>query len=261
MWLVLFALLLPKPCSASGPPPQITTQPTNQTVLLNASVTFAVSASSQTTVYYQWLFNGWTIPGATSSSYTMAHAQSTDQGTYSVRLVNAGGWALSSNATLTILIPPSVSAHPQSQTVTQGQSATLWLEASGSPPMGYQWCLNGTILPGATAPTLALTNAQPSSAGNYTVVATNAAGSVTSAVVTLTVLPPTPTSLSSSGMNLSGFKFQMSAATGFTYVISASTNLRDWTPFSTNVALTTNVTVYDPAATNFDRRFYRAKVQ
>ena len=85
--------------------------------------------------------------------------------------------------------------------------------------------------------------------------------SVTSAAAALTVVPPTPPSFVSAGMTANGFKLQLSAAIGFTYVTSASTNLQDWTPISTNVAVTASVVVTDPAATNCTRRFYRAVVQ
>jgi hypothetical protein len=62
-------------------------------------------------------------------------------------------------------------------------------------------------------------------------------------------------------MTTNGFTFQLSVSVGQTYVILATTNLQDWTPISTNVALTGNVVVTDPAATNCSRRFYRAMVQ
>ena len=117
---------------------------------------------------------------------------------------------------------------------------------------------------GATSSTLTLTNVQASDTGNYTVVVTNVAGSVTSEVATLTVTnpaPPAPPSIGAAGMTTNGFTFQLSVSVGQTYVILATTNLQDWTPISTNVALTGNVVITDPAATNCSSRFYRAMVQ
>ena len=90
-------------------------------------------------------------------------------------------------------------------------------------------------------------------------VVANSWGSVTSAEATLTVIPP---SFGSAGMTPHGFTLQLSVPAGQTYVILASTNLQDWTPIYTNVsALTGSIVFTDPAATNCDKRFYRAMVQ
>ena len=71
--------------------------------------------------------------------------------------------------------------------MTQGQSASFAVGASGTAPLSYQWNLNGTALSGATDASLALTNVQATDAGSYTAVVTNPGGSITSAVATLTV--------------------------------------------------------------------------
>jgi hypothetical protein len=63
--------------------------------------------------------------------------------------------------------------------------------ASSTVPCTYQWYKNGVAIAGATASTY--TPADPyatASAGSYTVVVTNAAGSVTSAVANLTQVDP-----------------------------------------------------------------------
>ena len=76
--------------------------------------------------------------------------------------------------------PLSFSAVPPSQSVTAESSATLKASASGSKPFSYQWQLNGVNLPGATKPVLTIANATLQAAGNYTVIASNALGEVTS---------------------------------------------------------------------------------
>src|SRR5258707_10419146 len=65
--------------------------------------------------------------------------------------------------------------------------------ASGT-GLGYQWKRNSTNLPGATSATYSIPNLQTNHSGSYTVLVTNAGGSVTSSVATLNViLPPAPT--------------------------------------------------------------------
>ncbi|HOX57252.1 MAG TPA: GH25 family lysozyme [Candidatus Paceibacterota bacterium] len=91
-------------------------------------------------------------------------------------------------------VPPVITGEPQSRTVTVSNNAsfTVTVAVSSSTPLYYQWRLGGTNLAGATARSLTVTNAQFSDAGEYTVVITNAADSVTSAVALLTVTPPQP---------------------------------------------------------------------
>ena len=63
---------------------------------------------------------------------TIPNAQSTDAGTYSVIVSNSAGTITSSNATLTVIVPPSppaITVQPGNQIVGLGQTAT-----SPSPP-------------------------------------------------------------------------------------------------------------------------------
>ncbi|PYJ05067.1 MAG: hypothetical protein DME25_09070, partial [Verrucomicrobia bacterium] len=87
-------------------------------------------------------------------------------------------------------VPPTIAASPQSQTVTAGDNATFSVNAAGSPPLSYQWRFNGTNINGATDTSYTVNSAQATDAGNYSVMVTNASGSATSAVATLTVLVP-----------------------------------------------------------------------
>ena len=66
-------------------------------------------------------------------------------------------------------------------------------EAVGTEPLAYHWFFNGTNLPGAVAPTLTLSNVQPSQAGSYFVVVSNAFGVRTNDGAQLTVIAATIT--------------------------------------------------------------------
>ncbi len=90
--------------------------------------------------------------------------------------------------------PPSIDSQPQDETVPAGGNATFSVSASGSVPLNYQWYFNtNTLIGGATTNSLTITNAQAINAGSYSVIITNTAGSITSAVAILTVTDAPPT--------------------------------------------------------------------
>jgi hypothetical protein len=100
------------------------------------------------------------------------------------------GSVTSAVAALTITgvaVPPSITAQPQSIVVNPSSNATFIVAAQGTAPLRYQWQFNNTNLTSATNTSYTRTNSQPADAGNYTVVVTNSAGSVTSVVATLTL--------------------------------------------------------------------------
>jgi hypothetical protein len=76
---------------------------------------------------------------------------------------------------------PAVTAQPVSVTVSGG---TVALSFAASGASAYQWMLNGQPVPGATGPTLLLSDAAAAT-GSYTCVAANSAGAVTSNAATV----------------------------------------------------------------------------
>jgi hypothetical protein len=106
----------------------------------------------------------------------------------------------------------TITTQPQSQSVVAGASTALAVAVAGAPPLSYQWSFNATSLPGATASSLALNNVQPTNAGSYAVVITNANASATSAVAVLTVIvPPSITTQPQSLTNIAGTAATFSA--------------------------------------------------
>lgn len=85
-------------------------------------------------------------------------------------------------------IGPAIAVPPQSQTVVASSDVQLTVEARGDAPLSYQWRRDGVALAGATTAMLILNKVQVVQAGDYTVVVSNAAGSVASAAAKLTVL-------------------------------------------------------------------------
>ena len=85
---------------------------------------------------------------------------------------------------------PVIFKPPVSQSVEPGCAATFSVTANGSSPLIYQWRWNGAALPGATQLALTISAAQVTNSGEYSVVVSNMAGAVTSAVAVLRVEGP-----------------------------------------------------------------------
>jgi glucose/arabinose dehydrogenase len=86
-------------------PPSITSQPSNRTVAVGQSATFAVDVAGAAPLSYRWQRNGANIAGAISSSYTLASAQAPDNGArFRVVVTNALGTVTSNEAMLTVTL-------------------------------------------------------------------------------------------------------------------------------------------------------------
>ena len=161
-------------------PPVIVTQPASRTNN-DRNDRQLCGERDRTLLSYQWRFNGTNIAGAIAASYSRTNVQAADAGSYTVLVTNSAGSVTSSAAILTVITatPPSITTQPQSQTVIAGQSASFSVAATGTAPLSYQWRFNGTNIAGATATNYTKANVQATNAGNYSVVATNSAGSAT----------------------------------------------------------------------------------
>src|SRR5262249_53647672 len=93
-------------------------------------------------------------------------------------------------------VVPSIVTQPANQTVTVGQAATFTVSANGTAPLSYQWAKNSSSISVATSSSYTTrATTRPDNNSKFDVVATNAAGTKTSAQATLTVTtaPTTPT--------------------------------------------------------------------
>lgn len=97
-------------------PPEILTQPLNQTVGADGTATFSAGVSGSLPLYYQWRLNGTDLGGATNSSLTLNNAQPSQAGNYSLSVANVAGVAASSNAVLKVTV---ISAFGNSQLLTE----------------------------------------------------------------------------------------------------------------------------------------------
>ena len=170
---------------------KIVSEPSDAAVLVGATATFAVQANGSK-VTYQWRKNGTNIAGATSASYTTPATTAADTGAkFSVVVTSGGKTVTSRDATLTVNIPPAITGQPTGTTVTAGATATFNVTATGSATLAYQWRRNGTNITGATSASYTTPATTPADDGaQFSVVVSNAYGSVTSTAATLTVAAP-----------------------------------------------------------------------
>ncbi len=173
-----------------GVPPSIVLQPANQTVRVGESATFTTLASGTPPLSYQWSFNGTNLAAATNTVLVITNVQLANAGAYAAQVSNAFGLAASSNAVLSVGVPPAIMVQPTNQTIPLGGVATFEVVAAGTGPLNYQWSFGGTNLLGATTNMLVITNAQLSDTGSYAVLVSNAFGSTNSSNVLLTVGNP-----------------------------------------------------------------------
>ena len=171
-------------------PPVVVTPPPAISVNPGQAATLTVGVTGTAPLTYQWTKGGTAIAGATSASYTIPSAATTDAGNYAVTITNAYGTATSSAAVLTVTsatIPATLISQPAVLTVNAGQSATFSVTAFGSAPVSYQWKKDGTAITGATSSTLAISSVAVADAGSYAVTVSNSAATVTSSAAVLTV--------------------------------------------------------------------------
>ena len=105
---------------------------------------------------------------------------------------NDAGTSPSATLTIRVVAPtvslPRVTIQPTGGTAGEEAGFTFTAAATGAPTPTYQWSRNGARIAGATGATLTLPTLKPTDSGDYTVVAANSAGRVTSSVATLLVL-------------------------------------------------------------------------
>jgi hypothetical protein len=182
-------------------PPAITAHPVSQAVNVGQAATFSAAATGTPVPTVQWQSStdgaSWSsIAGATNTTYTTPAAMAAMNGyRYRAAFNNTAGTAYSNAATLTVNVPPVVTANPVSQTVTAGQTATFTASASGSPTVQWQLSTNGgsiwSDIAGATTGSYTTPVTTTTMNGyRYRAVFTNSIGTATSNAAILTVNPP-----------------------------------------------------------------------
>lgn len=200
--------------SAAIAPAVIATTPTNGTIGAATTTPVTVTFNQPVQIAGPWFSitsaaNGpltATVTGG-PSTYTLTPPTSFPYGdTITVTILagqvvekDTGTLALPANYTFSfgtgLPVAPAIVAQPVARVVPDGGSTTFSVTASGTAPLTYVWRKNGTPLsgnPSASTATLALTGLTAADQGNYSVLVSNAAGSVTSDEAALTVTAVAP---------------------------------------------------------------------
>ena len=164
---------------------------------------------------------------------------------------------------------PVLTAQPQSQTVPAGTNVTFTASATGTSP-SYFWRKDGAFLPTATNLSLTVSNVTRAASGDYSVILTNASGSVTSAPALLRVLVPQRVEGGTNLHRLPDGRFQLhfrdpdgTLASDLTRLeIHSTTNFTGagtvWVTNTTGLSIINGLIRFeDASSTNLLRRFYR----
>jgi GH25 family lysozyme M1 (1,4-beta-N-acetylmuramidase) len=158
-------------------------------------------------------------------------------------------------------VAPVITTNPAPQLVPIGANVTLTAAATGLPTPNFQWQFNDAPISGATNASLTLTNVQPANEGNYSVVATNDAGSAASPEAGLALIPPSPAQFQSIVVEPGGslqISFTGDANTNWTYTIETSTNLVTWSIFTNLSSANGSFNFSVSPVANRPRQFFRA---
>jgi hypothetical protein len=139
--------------------------PADQVVLSGTSASFTVSAAGSG-ITYQWMKNGLPVTSATSATYTINAAVSTDEGVYSCVVKAAGlNTAESGAAYLAVITSPVTSGYVlcnhETQTRLEVQTQLKF------PALRYQWFSNGKKMEGATSTWVTVNNAAADTSAWY----------------------------------------------------------------------------------------------
>jgi hypothetical protein len=158
-------------------------------------------------------------------------------------------------------LPPAITQLPRSTNVAARAQVQFTCSATGDAPLSYQWLFDGLPIPGATGAALTLTNVQPFQAGQYAVLVTNAAGSITSLPATLGVSGSSTVTLITATLSvaLSNGQVQLSfqANPGRIYSWHVSTNLTSWSALNSFVSAGSTGRLASPPSPAAPIRYYR----
>ena len=124
-------------------PPVIVSEPQGEAVPAGGTASFSVGATGSQPLSYQWFVNASNLPAATNATLILTNVQLGQSGnSYSVQVSNSAGSTNSSDASLTVNLPPSCTPPPS--------GLVSWWAAEGNADDSFG-TNNGTLVGGSTS--------------------------------------------------------------------------------------------------------------
>jgi len=156
--------------------PVITDQSSDTDIQVGDPLFLFVTATGTEPLDYQWYKGVDLLPDEISSTFVRDPAALEDAGTYTCQVSNIGGVQVSDDIIVSIaLAPPVILTQSSSQIIARFSELHLYVTASGSPPLSYQWYKDDILIPDATDSTYTVIDVVGNDCGIYTCRVTNTA--------------------------------------------------------------------------------------
>jgi hypothetical protein len=174
-------------------PVRILREPEDVITALGKAVTVFVGVTGTPPIHVQWRLNGELLIGATNTALTIYTRKR--KSTLDVTVSNEYGIDISRQAELKVFDLPRILKEPVKHEVDAGDSLVLEpeLDMGGASDAAMTWLKDGVPLKLKTSKTLMLSSIQPSDAGAYSLVISNAVGMVTGLVAHVQIKLDQPT--------------------------------------------------------------------
>ncbi len=160
----------------------------------DASYTFSTTISQGTSpMTFQWFKDGDSVLTATSLTYNITTADTSNEGIYYCKANNLCGSDSTNQSILIVNEKPRITAQSSSQIVCENQSVTMYVTSMGTAPLTYQWYKGANAILGATNNTFTISTITTSDAASYYCKVSNGCASVpvssTAIVITVNTAP------------------------------------------------------------------------
>lgn len=177
-------------------PPVISAQIDEQHVSVGVALNFGPSSfSGSAPDRFQWFKDGIAVEGQTNQFFSKASASLSDAGSYYVWGANIAGEGRSTNVAVLVFdgpVPPWIRFNPlpPERAVQEGGSLFITVGGQGAQPLTYYFLKEGEVFASGAQNNYSKNGMTLADAGNYSVIVSNAAGTVTSSTMKVIVYPP-----------------------------------------------------------------------
>ena len=186
----LYDLVMATDIDGPGSAPTITDQSHDSSVYIGSSISLFVVTSGTEPLSYQWYRGITLLPSATNFTFVKNPAVLEDGGSYTCHVTNAFGTITSDPIVITMLyVIPTILTHSSDQVIARLGNLNLYVTASGTAPLLYQWYKDSLIISDETNSTYSKMSIVGADCGVYTCTVTNGGGSAITTPIHITMIP------------------------------------------------------------------------